>query len=190
MVLGFECKQTPKNKSILFPTGSYVIGRKPDSDLYIEERSVSRVHARLTVHASGEIELEDLKSRNGTFVNGKRHHTCFIVPGDDLHFGRVSVKTYATQGEAGGFELSDSNSTDDERLVSPEPEKRAPKLTKAQQRVFEHLITGAPEKDIAKTLELSQYTIHNHVRVIFQVYGVRSKSQLIHLHHTGGLEPE
>lgn len=48
-----------------------VLGRHPDCDVTIEVGAVSRQHARL--HSMGEdlYELEDLKSRNGTFLNGQ-----------------------------------------------------------------------------------------------------------------------
>ncbi|MEZ6133974.1 MAG: FHA domain-containing protein [Pirellulaceae bacterium] len=47
-----------------------VLGRHPDCDVTIDVGAVSRQHARL--HAvNGRHELEDLKSRNGTFLNGQ-----------------------------------------------------------------------------------------------------------------------
>ena len=46
-----------------------VIGREPHCDVIIEERQVSRFHARLTPSAEGVI-LEDLGSKNGTHNNG------------------------------------------------------------------------------------------------------------------------
>src|SRR3990172_12270718 len=46
-----------------------VIGRSPECDLVIPDRQVSRRHARLRRTEEGYL-LEDLKSKNGTFVNG------------------------------------------------------------------------------------------------------------------------
>jgi FOG: FHA domain len=39
--------------------------------VYIDHSSVSRQHARIVVHTDG-VTLEDLDSRNGTFLNGRR----------------------------------------------------------------------------------------------------------------------
>ncbi len=48
----------------------YVMGRHPDCDIVLESGSVSRQHAKIARSPSGAF-LEDLKSRNGTFVNGR-----------------------------------------------------------------------------------------------------------------------
>ncbi|HSP19467.1 MAG TPA: FHA domain-containing protein, partial [Myxococcaceae bacterium] len=49
---------------------SYVLGRVPESDVVIDDASVSRRHALLTV--SSRITLEDLGSTNGTSIQGRR----------------------------------------------------------------------------------------------------------------------
>jgi pSer/pThr/pTyr-binding forkhead associated (FHA) protein len=52
----------------LEPDRSYVLGRGPDCDIVVEDTASSRRHARLDVGA-GTLLVEDLGSRNGTFVN-------------------------------------------------------------------------------------------------------------------------
>lgn len=55
-----------------FPVqGEVLIGREPDCTIVIPDRQVSRHHARLWVDAQG-VWLEDLASKNGTHVNGRR----------------------------------------------------------------------------------------------------------------------
>ncbi|MEN9654625.1 MAG: type secretion integral inner rane ring protein [Chlamydiota bacterium] len=50
---------------------SYVIGKDPNScDIVFQDLSVSRTHARLNVSNEGELEIEDLGSKNGTLANG------------------------------------------------------------------------------------------------------------------------
>ena len=54
------------------PEGSLLVGRGPAaSGLRLEERNVSRRHARF-LRAGGLVLVEDLGSRNGTWVNGAR----------------------------------------------------------------------------------------------------------------------
>ncbi|MHC4176941.1 MAG: SpoIIE family protein phosphatase [Planctomycetota bacterium] len=60
------------NPGQLFPLEreSSILGRHPDCDIVLESGAVSRQHARVTC-AAGEYYVEDLGSRNGTFVNGR-----------------------------------------------------------------------------------------------------------------------
>ena len=66
------------------------LGRSPDSTIMLDDAEVSRQHARLVRTASG-FELEDLGSRNGTFVNGTRIVRQVLVPGDKVRLGPHSV---------------------------------------------------------------------------------------------------
>ena len=47
-----------------------MIGREPDCDIIIPDRQVSRHHARFTLDSKGAL-VEDLGSKNGTFLNGQ-----------------------------------------------------------------------------------------------------------------------
>ena len=59
-----------------------LIGRDPERcDVVIPERQVSRCHARLTPHPQGVL-LEDLGSKNGTFVNGEAVEQHWLQDGD------------------------------------------------------------------------------------------------------------
>ena len=49
----------------------FLIGRQPENHLILRDSRVSRTHARILVE-NGEYVLEDIGSRHGTFVNGKR----------------------------------------------------------------------------------------------------------------------
>ena len=61
-----------ENPGQLIPleSGSAVLGRHPDCDIVLESGSVSRQHARVT-RVGGDYYVEDLHSRNGTFLNGR-----------------------------------------------------------------------------------------------------------------------
>ena len=58
--------------------GRYTIGRDPDCDVYISDPRVSREHAALRV-VDGTWVLEDLSSRNGTWLDGERVHRVEIT---------------------------------------------------------------------------------------------------------------
>lgn len=71
--------------------GEHVIGRDPVADIVIDSSTVSRRHARIVV-CPGSVTVEDLQSKNGTFVNGKRVvRTMSLSTGDVLKVGRVSI---------------------------------------------------------------------------------------------------
>ncbi len=75
--------------------GETVIGRDSTADLRVDGLGVSRRHARLLVRADG-VTIEDLGSKNGTFVGGERIHSPrLLAPGDALRFGSVLVTFHA-----------------------------------------------------------------------------------------------
>jgi DNA-binding winged helix-turn-helix (wHTH) protein len=58
-------------REIALGPGENLIGRAPDSVLFVDDFSVSRRHARILIDDSGAV-IEDLGSKNGTLVRGKR----------------------------------------------------------------------------------------------------------------------
>ena len=48
------------------------IGRQSDNDIVINDKSVSRHHAKITHTDAGTYEIEDLNSKNGVYVNGRK----------------------------------------------------------------------------------------------------------------------
>jgi pSer/pThr/pTyr-binding forkhead associated (FHA) protein len=72
--------------------GDNAVGRELPTDVWLDSGSVSRRHARLTVDGS-TVWLEDLGSKNGTTVNGKRVSARVKVEdGDELRFGAVLMR--------------------------------------------------------------------------------------------------
>lgn len=67
------------------------IGRVKGVDFVVDAPLVSRVHCRLTAEAVGRLEVQDLRSTNGTFVNGRRVARATLNVGDRLRVGRVEL---------------------------------------------------------------------------------------------------
>jgi pSer/pThr/pTyr-binding forkhead associated (FHA) protein len=82
-----EGAETPFTFRIL-PGNIKTIGRAPRADFIVDAGLVSRLHCRLTAGA-GELEVVDLDSTNGTFVNGRRVRRAPLKDGDVLGVGRV-----------------------------------------------------------------------------------------------------
>jgi DNA-binding winged helix-turn-helix (wHTH) protein len=71
--------------------GEHLIGRDPDTAACIRDPSVSRQHARLRI-AGSDVSLQDLGSKNGTFVAGQRITSVTRVSdGDEIVIGSVRV---------------------------------------------------------------------------------------------------
>jgi pSer/pThr/pTyr-binding forkhead associated (FHA) protein len=67
------------------------IRRSTGADFILDVALVSRVHCRLSALPGGELEVHDLDSTNGTFVNDARIATTRLASGDRLRVGRVEL---------------------------------------------------------------------------------------------------
>jgi pSer/pThr/pTyr-binding forkhead associated (FHA) protein len=74
----------------ILPGSIKTIGRAPRADFIVDATLVSRIHCRLTAGAN-ELEMVDLDSTNGTFVNGQRVPRAALKPGDRLGVGKVDL---------------------------------------------------------------------------------------------------
>ena len=69
-----------------------VVGRGEESDVVLDDGSVSRRHARLSRDDRGHYQLEDLGSANGTFIDGERVvRPTLLADGVKLRFGDVEL---------------------------------------------------------------------------------------------------
>ena len=66
------------------------IGRDPRADFIVDAALVSRLHCRITA-GDERLEVEDLSSTNGTFVNDARTRKGHLTSGDRLRVGRVEL---------------------------------------------------------------------------------------------------
>lgn len=83
---------TFEGRDVVLPNNTaLVIGRTDEADLEIDDPKLSRQHARISTMA-GVIEVEDLKSRNGTFVNGEKIQKARLKPGDRIVIGASTIR--------------------------------------------------------------------------------------------------
>jgi hypothetical protein len=66
------------------------LGRRPDSDVFLDDVTVSRDHA-LIVKRNGAYWLDDLGSLNGTYVNRQRIESHRLEEGDELQVGKYKL---------------------------------------------------------------------------------------------------
>jgi DNA-binding winged helix-turn-helix (wHTH) protein len=70
--------------------GVNIIGRAPDATIQCDVTGVSRHHARVIVSTSDAI-LEDLGSKNGTYVQRQRISSARLADGDEIQIGRARM---------------------------------------------------------------------------------------------------
>ena len=77
--------------TFLLPSGSIkTIGRSPGAEFIVDAALVSRLHCQITA-GPVSLEVKDLGSTNGTFVNGERVQTAELREGDTLSVGRLEL---------------------------------------------------------------------------------------------------
>jgi DNA-binding winged helix-turn-helix (wHTH) protein len=83
--LVWETRQVP------LAEGSNLVGRGVDASVWIDAPGISRHHARIVV-SGGEATLEDLGSKNGTYIGGHQlTNPHRLANGDQIRFGSVVI---------------------------------------------------------------------------------------------------
>jgi hypothetical protein len=76
---------TEQGRQIPMSTGAtLIVGRGSDCDIQLNSPGVSKKHCRVTALPGSKIEVEDLGSSNGTFVNGLLIKRLLLKPGDSV----------------------------------------------------------------------------------------------------------
>lgn len=69
---------------------STTIGRHPDSDIFLDDVTVSRKHAEIRRSGAG-FGLNDIGSLNGTYVNRERVEEASLASGDEIQVGKFKL---------------------------------------------------------------------------------------------------
>src|SRR5262245_59387575 len=96
------------------------IGRSPQADVVIDEPSLSRLHAAVSMDADGILAVEDLGSTNGVFVNRSRLKNGPLAVGDRVVFG---ILEYLVEEAPGIPELESFDSTVFRSVKVDEPQQ-------------------------------------------------------------------
>ncbi len=136
-----------------------LLGRNPDCDLVLEEGAVSRRHARLRL-VDGQWYLDDLKSRNGTFLNGVRVQGSVEISDGAM----IRICDLVFGFEQGGLGHPEDGSVGSQRkalLVDDEPvEERSAIMSQvdlAKERSVRVPWTVRPETKLRALLEIGHH---------------------------------
>lgn len=158
------------------------IGREPDSVLRLPDPDVSRNHAVL-IRTANEFRIRDLRSRNGTRLNGERIQDAVLSEAALLEICDYELKACGDLDSAQADAAGSEGSTHDPRMpraISQDQERRE-QLTPAQRRVYYELLHGHTEKEVAHLLQISIHTVHTHSRAIYTAFEVSSRGELLAL---------
>ena len=90
-ILRTASEDYPDQTFRILPGAVRTIGRSTGADFILDAALVSRVHCQLLALPDGGLELRDLESTNGTYVNGTRIQRTKLASGDRLQVGRVEL---------------------------------------------------------------------------------------------------
>lgn len=79
----------------VLPGSMKTMGRAPRADFIVTAALVSRLHCRIMLSEHDRLDVEDLGSTNGTWVNGRKVERAPLRAGDKIRVGRVEfvIKT-------------------------------------------------------------------------------------------------
>jgi hypothetical protein len=77
------------------------VGRHPESDIFLDDVTVSRRHVEFYRHGGGVFTVRDVGSLNGTYVNRERIEKVTLYGGDEVQIGKFRL-VFLTRGAAGG----------------------------------------------------------------------------------------
>ena len=101
--------------------GEVTVGRA-DTDLELNDAEVSRAHAVLRPRPDGSVEVEDLDSTNGTYVDERlAARTAILQPGQQLRFGSTVLRL----GGAAATATATAPPTVEARAPAPTPPQQA-----------------------------------------------------------------
>lgn len=135
------------------------IGRDEDADFRVNDRGVSRLHAKLLCASDGLVSVLDLDSTNGTFVNGVRVGLSALREGDRLQLGPEAVLQLVYE---------------DPRRAAEEPLP----LSSRQLEVARLVALGLTNTEIAAQLRVSPRTVTSHLDHIYDRLGISSRAAL------------
>lgn len=158
----------PFQKPILIGRGSTIVGREDSCDITFDVTGVSRKHARLSCDGDGDVEVVDLGSRNGTFVNGRRTEQAALRDGDEIRFGQavMRLRYLGRVGPPSGA-----------ANAGPSP-TRPPDLSPREFEVARLVAEGLTNAEIGKRLHISPATVGRHLSNIYERLDIHSRAAL------------
>lgn len=88
-----------KGARFLLDADLITVGRHPNSDVFLDDVTVSRRHAEIS-RSTGEFSVKDLDSLNGTYYQGARVESALLTNGSELQIGKYHFTFYSSARNA------------------------------------------------------------------------------------------
>jgi DNA-binding winged helix-turn-helix (wHTH) protein len=113
------------NREIALGEGENLFGREDDAVVWIDDAAVSRRHARIVIDESGAF-LEDLGSKNGTYLRGKRllQTPAKLTDGDQITIGTASMTFRVLDKTASTATAAEQKETEKDGSLASRHQKR------------------------------------------------------------------
>ena len=153
-------------KLLPLTTGSTLVGLGSACDLVLDDDGVSRRHAKLSISDDGVVNLLDLDSTNGTYVNGSRIDVTVVREGDRIQIGSDVMLQFVYRKR-------------EELRRRPEPEADpAAALSKREREVAVLVAEGLTSQEIADRLHISPRTVTTHLGNVYERLGLPGRAAL------------
>lgn len=135
-----------------------IVGREASCEIVVADRQVSRHHARFTVTSNG-ILLEDMGSKNGTYVNGQTiKEKVYLQDGDIVQIALAQKFIFLSSDATVPLDSQDTEIRPSPfAAAEAPPENSRLRLEKRSRRVWVN--TGSEEKEITPPLSVSQFRL-------------------------------
>ncbi len=168
----------PSSTRHLLRGGRVTIGRNADNDIVLpSDMRVSRHHSAFELR-EGEWFVTDLRSRNGTHVNGKRVSECSLKSGDRIKIGGSTFSF--TAGEDPFATIGDASAEPGQSIKVP--------LSDREREILALLCRGSTDQQIGNELLISLATVRSHLDRIRDKTGCRRRPDLTRLAIDLGLD--
>jgi DNA-binding CsgD family transcriptional regulator len=155
-------QQPESGERHLITSDAVMVGRNDDNDIVLNSTKVSRYHARIA-RVDGEHRVEDLASKNGTWLNGARlDGPKPLKHGDTIRIGDAMLV----------FEIpGQTTMTEDGQLPDG--------LTRREGQVLALLAAGQNSEEVAAALVVSARTVERHISNIYAKIGAKNRGEAI-----------
>ena len=171
------------DREMWITSGAVVVGRGSEADLQLDDESVSRRHALfragLGVGDHEHASVDDLGSRNGTFVNDRRiAGRVQLAAGDVVALGACKLELIRGRPRD-PFRRAPITQPLLRPAVEQPPAGPLEALSPRERELFALLARGLSQREIAEHLSISVKTVETHRTRIGHKLGLRTRAELI-----------